>query len=144
MRRYLPLSTDLALLILRLVLAAVLLYHGIPKLMNFGATVGVFEGMKIPAPSLSVFFAILAEVGGGIAMLLGVLVDVFGLLIVIDMLAAILLVHGSKGFDFTQGGWEHPFTVLGIALGLAFAGPGRMSVASSRAPYRGAERRRLG
>ena len=39
MRRYLPENLDVALLVLRIALAAVLLYHGLPKIMNFGATV---------------------------------------------------------------------------------------------------------
>jgi putative oxidoreductase len=128
MRRYLPLNLDLALLVLRLALAAVLLYHGLPKVMNFGATVGGFQSMHIPAPTLTAAFAILAEVIGGILILLGVAVDLAGLLVVIDMMGAIFAVHWSNGFDFTKGGWEHPFTVLAMALAIALAGPGDYSV----------------
>ena len=128
MRRYLPLNLDAALLILRLALAAVLLYHGLPKVMNFGATVEAFQSMNVPAPTLTAAFAILAEVIGGILILLGVAVDLAGLLVVIDMLGAIFAVHWPNGFDFTKGGWEHPFTVLVMALALALAGPGRTSV----------------
>jgi putative oxidoreductase len=128
MRRYLPLNLDAALLILRLALAAVLLYHGLPKVMNFGATVGAFQSMNVPAPTLTAAFAILAEVVGGILILLGIAVDIAGLLVVINMLGAIFTVHWPNGFDFTKGGWEHPFTVLVMALVLALAGPGRTSV----------------
>jgi putative oxidoreductase len=139
MRRYLPVNLDLALLILRLVLAAVLLYHGLPKLLNFGATVGAFQSMNIPAPSVTAGFALISEVIGGILILLGIAVDIAAILVVIDMLGAIALVHWANGFDFTKGGWEHPFTVLGVALALAFAGPGRHSV---KRAYKGPERRR--
>jgi putative oxidoreductase len=139
MRRYLPVNLDLALLVLRLVLAAVLLYHGLPKLLNFGATVGAFQSMHIPAPSLTAGFALLSEVVGGILILLGVAVDIAAILVVIDMLGAIALVHWANGFDFTKGGWEHPFTVLGVALALGFAGPGRHTV---KRAYKGPERRR--
>jgi putative oxidoreductase len=132
MRRYLAVNLDVALLVLRLALAAVLLYHGIPKLLNFGETVTAFTAMNIPAPTLSVVVAILAEVVGGILILLGVAVDIAGILVVIDMLGAIFAVHWAAGFDFTKGGWEHPFTVLAMALALAFAGPGRYSMASRR------------
>jgi putative oxidoreductase len=128
MRRYLPLNLDAALLILRLALAAVLLYHGLPKVVNFGATVAGFQSMNIPAPTLTAAFAILAEVVGGILILLGIAVDLAGLLVIIDMLGAIFTVHWAAGFDFTKGGWEHPFTVLVMALVLALAGPGRTSV----------------
>jgi putative oxidoreductase len=128
MRRYLPLNLDLALLILRLALAAVLLFHGLPKLMNFGATVGAFQSMHIPAPTLTAAFAVLAEVIGGILILLGVAVDLAGILVAIEMLGAIFLVHWSNGFDFTKGGWEHPFSVMVMALTLALAGPGDYAV----------------
>jgi putative oxidoreductase len=128
MRRVLPYNLDVALLILRLALAVVLLYHGVPKVMNFSATVGGFQTMGLPAPSLSAAFAALAEVGGGLLILLGVLVDVAAVLVIIDMLGAITLVHWSNGFDFTKVGWEHPFTILAMALVLALAGPGGIAV----------------
>jgi putative oxidoreductase len=141
MRRYLPGNLDAALLVLRLALAAVLLYHGVPKLMNFGATVSGFETMNIPAPTLTAAFALLSEVLGGILILLGVAVDLAGLLVVIDMLGAISTVHWAAGFDFTKGGWEHPFTVLAMALALALAGPGDYSVGARKGAGRVADRR---
>ena len=140
MRRFLPYNPDLARLILRLALAAVLLYHGIPKLMHFGSTVVGFEGMGLPVPQLTAAVALLAEVGGGLLILAGVAVDIAGLLVIIDMLGAIYFVHWGNGFDFTKGGWEHPFTVLAMALALALAGPGRLTVGQTR--YKGADRRR--
>jgi putative oxidoreductase len=141
MRRYLPLNLDLALLVLRLALAAVLLYHGLPKLMNFGATVSGFETMNVPAPTLTAAFALLSEVVGGILILLGIAVDLAGILVVIDMLGAIFAVHWGAGFDFTKGGWEHPFTVLAMALTLALAGPGDYSVGARKGAGRVADRR---
>lgn len=141
MRRYFPANLDLALLFLRLALAAVLLYHGVPKLMNFGATVGAFQSMNLPAPTLTAGFALLAEVVGGILILIGVASDIAALLVIIDMLGAIAFVHWGNGFDFTKGGWEHPFTVLVMALTVALAGPGRHTIGSKRG-YKGTERRR--
>jgi putative oxidoreductase len=141
MRRYLPLNLDLALFILRLALAGILLYHGLPKVMNFGASVGGFQSMHIPAPTLSAAFAVLAEVIGGILILLGVAVDLAGLLVVIEMLGAIFAVHWSNGFDFTKGGWEHPFSVLVMALVLALAGPGDYAVGRGDRAGRLADRR---
>jgi putative oxidoreductase len=143
MRRYIPANLDLALLVLRLALAAVLLYHGIPKVMNFQATVAGFATMNVPVPTLSAAFAILAEVIGGILILLGIAVDIAGILVIIDMIGAIATVHWANGFDFTKGGWEHPFTIIAIALALVLAGPGRHTVGTKRA-YKGPDRRRRG
>jgi putative oxidoreductase len=128
MRRFVPVNLDLALLLLRLVLAAILLYHGIPKLLHFGATAGAFASMQIPAPTFSAAFALVVEVVGGLLLLLGVATDIVGLLVAVEMIGAIAFVHWSKGFDFAKGGWEHPFTVLGIAVALALSGPGASAV----------------
>ena len=59
------------------------------------------------------------------------------------MIGAIAVVHWANGFDFTKGGWEHPFTVLAMALALALAGPGGYAVGGGRAAYKGPERRRV-
>lgn len=132
MRRFVPVNTDLALLILRICLAAILLYHGIPKLLDFGGVAAGFDKMGIPAPTLSAAFATLAEVGGGILILLGVAVDLAGLLVVIDMLGAIATVHWSKGFATANGGWEFPFAVLCMGLAVALAGPGGFAMGGRR------------
>jgi putative oxidoreductase len=142
MRRYLPYNLDVALLVLRVALAAILLYHGLPKLMNFGATATAFQGMHLPAPSLVAAYAMIAEVIGGLLILFGVATDIAGILVIIDMLGAIALVHWANGFDFTKVGWEHPFTVLAIALALALAGPGGYSPGGKRVPYKGPDRRK--
>ena len=43
------------------------------------------------------------------------------------MLGAIVFVHFKNGFS-GPGGWKFPFALLGVALALAFAGPGSYSV----------------
>lgn len=132
MRRILPVSLDAALLVLRIALAAVLLYHGIPKLLDFNATVGMFQQMAVPAPALSAGFAMLVEVVGGVLILLGIAVDVAGLLVVVNMLGAIVTVHWKNGFDFMKSGWEHPFTVLCLAVAVALAGAGAYALGHKR------------
>ncbi|MGH7658347.1 MAG: DoxX family protein [Gemmatimonadales bacterium] len=134
MRRLFPMDPDLALLLLRITLAAILLYHGIPKALNYSATLESFNSMGIPAPALTLAFAVIVEVVGGVLILLGVLTEITGLLVAIEMLGAIVTVHWANGFDFTKVGWEHPFTVLMIALALVLAGPGAYSVGGRRTP----------
>src|SRR5918999_1152139 len=98
MRRLLPLNLDAALLILRVVLGVIMLYHGWPKLTDLGGTIEGFTGMGIPLPALSAIFATVAEVGGGLLLLLGAFTDIAGLLVAIDMLGAIVVVHAKNGF----------------------------------------------
>jgi putative oxidoreductase len=128
MRRFLPANLDAALLILRLVLGVIMLYHGIPKLMDFAGTAAGMSGMGIPAPTLSAAFATIAEVVGGILLLLGVATDIAGLLVVIDMLGAIVFVHAKNGFSVANGGVEWPLALVAMALAIALAGPGRYSL----------------
>lgn len=128
MRRLLPLNPDAALLILRVVLAIIMLYHGWPKLTNLGGTIEGFAGMGVPLPALAAVFATVAEVVGGVLLLLGVFTDVAGLLFALDMLGAIVVVHAKNGFSVSDGGVEWPLALLAMALAIALAGPGRYAV----------------
>lgn len=128
MRRLLPLNPDAGLLIIRVVLGIIMLYHGWPKLTDLGGWVERFTGMGVPLPTLAVTFATVAEVGGGLLLLLGVFTDLAGLLFAIDMLGAIIFVHAKNGFSVGDGGVEWPLALLAMALGIALAGPGRYSV----------------
>lgn len=131
MRRVVPVNLDLALLLLRVVLAAVMLAHGLPKVTGFNDVVGFFGSTGVPAPALAAAFATLAEVGGGILILLGVAVDIAGLLFAVDMLGAIVFVHFKNGFT-GEGGYEFPLILLTAAVALALAGPGAYSVSGRK------------
>jgi putative oxidoreductase len=133
MRRLLPFNTDLALLILRVVLGIVMIYHGWPKLTNLGGTIEGFTGMGIPAPAVAAIFATVAEVLGGLLILVGAFTDIAGLMFVIDMLGAITFVHAKNGFSASEGGVEFPLVLLTMALAIALAGPGRYAVGSATA-----------
>jgi putative oxidoreductase len=128
MRRLLPLNTDLALLLVRVVLGIIMIYHGWPKLTNLGGTIEGFTGMGIPLPALSAIFAMVAEVFGGLLLLVGAFTDIAGLLIAIDMLGAIIFVHAKNGFAVNEGGFEWPLALLAMGLAIALAGPGRYAV----------------
>ena len=134
MRRILPINTDAALLILRVVLGIIMVYHGWPKLTNLGGTIQGFTGMGIPLPALSAVLATVAEFGGGLLLLLGVLTDIAGLLFALEMLAAIILVHAKNGFAVNEGGVEWPLALMAMALAIALAGPGRFSVGGRASP----------
>lgn len=125
MRRVLPLNTDLALLLLRVVLGIIMVYHGWPKVTNLGGTIEGMSGMGIPAPALAASFAMVAEFFGGLLILAGVFTDIAGVMFAIDMLGAITFVHAKNGFAVHEGGVEWPLALLAMALAIALAGPGR-------------------
>ena len=71
MRRLLPINPDLALLLLRVVLGIIMIYHGWPKLTNLAGTIDGMAGMGVPVPAVAAIFATVAECVGGLLMLLG-------------------------------------------------------------------------
>ena len=131
--------TDLALLILRLVLGAVFLAHGGQKLFVFGldGVRGAFGQMGIPGAGLVGPLAAFVEVFGGLAVLTGLLTRLAGLGLSLVMLGAIAFVHLPAGF-FAPKGFEFPLSLLGIAVSLAIAGAGRYSLDHVIASPRGA------
>lgn len=131
MRRLLPLNPDLALLILRVVLGIIMIYHGWPKLTNLGGTIEGMAGMGVPAPAVAAIFATVAEVVGGLLMLVGAFTDIAGLMFTLDMLGAIIFVHAKNGFSVAKGGMEWPLLLVAAALAIALAGPGRYAVGRS-------------
>ena len=128
MRRILPLNTDLALLILRVVLGIIMIYHGWPKLTDLGGTIEGMAGMGIPAPAVAAIFATVAEFVGGLLMLVGAFTDIAGLMFAIDMLGAITFVHAKNGFSVAKGGVEWPLLLAAAALAIALSGPGGYAV----------------
>ena len=131
MRRVLPVNTDLALLILRVVLGIIMIYHGWPKLTNLAGTIDGMAGMGVPAPAVAAIFATVAEFIGGLLMLLGAFTDIAGLMFTIDMLGAITFVHAKNGFSVAKSGVEWPLLLVATAIAIALMGSGRYAVGRS-------------
>ena len=126
-----PLSRniDLALLVLRLVVGIIFVMHGGQKFFVYGLS-GVtqsFGGMGIPMPAVTAPLVAIVELGGGLALIFGVLTRLAGLGLAIDMLGAILLVHLKNGF-FMPNGYEFAFAMLAASAAIALAGAGDLSV----------------
>ncbi len=117
-------TTPYAAFLLRVSLGLLFLAHGaVLKLGTFGVagTMGYFGSLGYPP-----FFAVIviaAEIGAGIALILGVGVRVVSLL-ALPILVGATLQHIPNGWMFgaPRGGWEFP--VLWTALLLVQAGLG--------------------
>ncbi|MCC6422707.1 MAG: DoxX family protein [Phycisphaerales bacterium] len=123
---------DLGLLLIRLVLAAVFIFHGGQKLFGFfdglglQGTVKFMENIQVPMPMASAVVVGIVEFFGGIALALGLLTRLFAFMIAFDMTVAILKVHhGSFGLP---SGMEFVLMLGVTSLGLALIGPGRLSL----------------
>jgi len=121
-------ATDIGLLLIRVIVAAVFIYHGSQKL--FGGIPGFADalaGMGVPSPMLSAILSASTEFFGGVAMLLGFGVRIAAIPMVFNMLVAAFMVHG-KAFSLQHNGMEYALTLGIVLLGLGFTGPGRLSL----------------
>ena len=64
-------AQNVAALVGRLLIAALFLPAGINKLMGFSGTVGYITSAGLPLPEIAAVVAILVEIGGGIALIVG-------------------------------------------------------------------------
>lgn len=120
---------DFAPLFLRVVVGVIFLYHGYAKwqmgVEGFG---GVLAGLGVPLPMIFAWVVVLVEVFGGLALILGFWTHWAAKLLAIDMLVAILLVHWSKGFMVSDGGYEFALLLLATTVYLMVYGPGKWTV----------------
>ena len=102
----------LTLLLLRWGLALVFIYHGYPKL--FGGTARFIEAFQaIGLPPYLVYITGAIEFAGGVAVAVGFLTPVAGLLLFLDMGAAMWKYNFNQGF-YAVREYELPL-VLGLA-----------------------------
>lgn len=120
---------DVALLLARIGLGVVLLTHGLDKLdQGFGTTADGFAAMGIPAPEAAAAYALVAEIGGGALLVVGLLTPLAGLLVVGQMAGAFWFVHRGTEVLSSAGGWELVGVIGFLALVLAATGAGRISL----------------
>lgn len=102
-------KADYAAFLLRVTMGIFFLVHAGLKIFVFTlpGTVGFFASLGVPG--FLAYPVILLEVVGGIALVLGVYGRWLALPLALDLLGAIVLVHGPAGFFFTNphGGWEY-------------------------------------
>jgi putative oxidoreductase len=106
----------LALLVMRLVLGAIMIAHGYPKV--FGGFHHHMETVgSLGLPPWMAYLSAGTEFFGGIAIVLGLFTRFFSLAFVIEMGVAIWKVHFKNGLT-GNGGFEFPLAVATIAFAL--------------------------
>jgi putative oxidoreductase len=122
-------ALDLALLLLRVAVGAIMLAHGINHIFGGGkiaGTAGWFESLGMKPGILHAWLASITEVGAGALLVVGALTPLAAAGVVGVMVVAWITNHRGNGFFiFRPGeGWEYVMllTVCGIALGGLGAG----------------------
>ncbi len=118
-------TTDIALLVARVGIAALMLTHGVPKLMMLLSGVPIqFPGMLGMSPELTLGLAIFAEVFCSLAILTGFATRLATVPLISTMLVAVLLVHSADPFTVKESGLTY---LVGYTV-LLFAGSGKYSI----------------
>lgn len=116
-------NADIAILILRLFVAAVFIFHGVMKLMNIETTELFFQIAGLP--TILATIVSVTEVVAGILMLLGFLTSVSAIAIIALMIMAFLnLKAPTLGFN----GFQLQAAMLVSALVIVLTGSGKYSL----------------
>ncbi|HEV2490764.1 MAG TPA: DoxX family protein [Candidatus Acidoferrales bacterium] len=117
----------LALLLLRLGLGIIFIYHGFPKLFTHtGDALAAFPHMGFPA-----YFAYIAgivEFFGGCLLVAGLFTRIAALLIAGEMAIALLKVHLPQSGVMNVGGYQLPLALAVGAFVLVSTGAGAISL----------------
>lgn len=131
-------AVSVALLVVRLALAWVFIFHGGQKLFGWFTPDGqptvnmLAQGLAahplpIFPPTVWAYIAACGEFFGGVSLLLGLLGRLGALLIVVTMVVAIATVTGKNGFDLMNHGYEYNVALIAMAGAVLVAGPGLLS-----------------
>jgi putative oxidoreductase len=101
---------SIGMLLIRIVVGLLFIGHGTQKLFGwFGGhgregTAGSLASLGYPSPENADVFGGVAEAGGGLLVLLGLLTPLGSALIILMMVSAMLAVHVRNGIWNTSGG----------------------------------------
>jgi putative oxidoreductase len=117
----------LALLLLRLGLGVIFIYHGYPKLFtHMHETVQSFPRMGFP--SYFAYIAGVLEFFGGWLLILGLFTRITALLLAGEMAIAILRVHLPQGGVMAVSNYQFPLALAVGAFALVAVGAGVISI----------------
>ncbi len=122
-----------AALVLRVSLGILFLAHAGLKILVFtpAGTAQFFGSLGLP-PALG-YVTIAVELLAGVALILGLWTRIAALVCIPILLGAIVLVHGSAGFFFSNpnGGWEYPAFWIVALITQALLGDGAYALRPS-------------
>jgi len=128
-------SNDLGLLLLRLTVGGLMLFHGIHKVIyGVGGIQGMLAGLGLPG--FLAYFSLAAELVASILIIIGAWTRVASAVMVGNMVVAILMAHLPVLFsvDSNTGGWavELPMLYLLGAAVLCLTGGGKYALTKGK------------
>jgi putative oxidoreductase len=123
--------SDVAVLILRLVLGVTMAAHGYNKFFGGGRIPGTarwFESIGMKPGKFHATVAATTEMSAGLGLAAGLLTPIPAAGFVSLMLVAAWTVHRHNGFFIVKEGWEYNLVLAVSAVALATLGAGRFSL----------------
>ncbi|MFC9659573.1 DoxX family protein [Nocardia sp. NPDC127606] len=124
-------ATDVALLLLRVVLGGTMIAHGVNHWLGGGriaGTAGWFTGLGLRNGLLQARLSVITEIGAGALLVLGLCTPLGAGAVVGVMLVAGLLAHRTHGFFVFKEGYEYVLVLAVASVALGILGPGRISL----------------
>lgn len=134
-------AVDLALLVFRCAIGAVMLAHGWNHLFRGGkvaGTAGWFESLGMRPGIVHAWLASLAELAAGVSLTVGLAAPLGAAAVVGTMTVALITNHRGNGFFiFRPGeGWEYVMVLTVAGVALAGLGPGGWSLDAALGTWR--------
>jgi putative oxidoreductase len=113
---------------MRFATGAVLVPHGVQKLL-YGTTIAaVIEKQGFPAPTLLADLAIFAESVGAACLAIGLFTRLAALMVGIEMAVIIVVFQWQFGYFWTNRGYEYALLWLLLCIAIFFRGGERYSI----------------
>jgi putative oxidoreductase len=120
--------SEYGLLVLRIVLATILIAHGIPKVRHASEAAEQFHALGARPARALVALATLIEIVGGALLLVGLFTQIVALIVALQFL--VIVVYIKRHDRRLVGGYEFDLLVLAGALVLMTSGAGAWSIDS--------------
>ena len=120
---------DAGLLIIRVVVGGVMMFHGMQKLLGWwggdglDGTAAFFDRQGFRPPKVMAVIAGCIETIGGALFGVGLIVSIAAILL-ISTLVNVVILHARNGLDRKKNGFEYELVLLAAVAGIALTGPG--------------------
>lgn len=130
MKTFVRVVQDLALIVVRLVIALVLFLHGWHRFVTVGMSTEIarLSDRGLPYPAVLGWGAVTFEMLGAVLLAFGLLTPLIGLGMLVENIAIIAWLKASHGYLVSAGGYEYNLVLAAVGLVFLAFGGGRGAV----------------
>lgn len=124
-------NSDIGLLLLRITVAGLMLFHGIAKLSHLDGIIGMLSANGLP--EFMAYGSYITELMAPVLMIIGFRTRLASITFFLGMLMALFLAHSENMFAFSKTGGLEIELILLYALGalvLFFTGSGKYAIST--------------